>query len=133
MKGNRYIITLFFCLAQLFLYAQAKIEIGAVVETESHLYTLNTIERYKDSLSVNWLIINKKKHSKIYFDEKNIVFRNLSSGEDLKIIKPSSFTVTQDSLYSENTYRLVFQPLKDTLSIISLSLYLVCILTGIDK
>ena len=121
MIKKKSIIALTFCLAHILLYAQTSYEIGAIAETDSHLWTLKTIERYNDSLAINWLIKNKTPKSTIKINENNIVCKDLRTGIKHKPIKLSTPTICHDTPYSIDSLRIVFPPIKDTLSLISIS------------
>ena len=66
MKITKYILILGICLAHaIMIDAQAIYTIDAIVETDSHLWTLTTIEKDSLNLVVNWEVISKKSNTEI--------------------------------------------------------------------
>ena len=54
------------------MYGQAETSIGAVVETNSHLWRLEEICRYPDSLTMKWEIRSKLANAKASIDMGDI-------------------------------------------------------------
>lgn len=118
---SRHIISLLFCLAHVIVYAQSWIDVGAIVETNSHLWTLRTIERYKDSLAFNWEIKSKIPNTTIEINADFIEYENLNTGIKNKAIKPVVSKILQDTAYQTDPLRIVFSTNTDSLSLLSIT------------
>ena len=122
MTKRKQIATLFFLLEHIMLYAQARFDVGAILETESHLWTLRSLERYSDSLAVNWDIKNRKPNTTIIINPNNIILRDLRTGFHYKSTRQVLSTIIQHTSYETDSFRILFPSIKDTLSLISISL-----------
>ena len=123
MTGKRFVFSIIFCLVQINLFAKAIIDIGAVVETESHLFTLKTIERYNDSLSVNWEIKSKKSNTKVKINIEEISLLDYYTNIKHKPIHSLSKTrIEIVDAFDTDTLRIIFPAIKDTTSLISVHL-----------
>ena len=122
MGKKLFIFSLLLCLA-LDVLGQATNDIGAIVETESHLWTLTKISRYTDSLIVDWLIMSKKSNTKAKINIEEI---SLSDYYTNKIHKPihslSKTLIKIADAFDTDTLRIIFPAIKDTTSLISVHL-----------
>ena len=103
-------------------YGQTIFDVGAIVESDSHLWTLRTIERHKDCLAVIWQIKNKKPNTVVEIDSTFIELRDLHTGSHYKPTKLSQKAIMQHTSYETDSLRILFPLIKDTLSLISISL-----------
>ena len=111
------------CFAQLNLSAQAIFDIGAIVETESHLWTLTKVSRYTDSLTMDWAIMSKKPKMKAIINTEDISLTNYYSSTKHKPLHLLSTTKFEhvDALDTD-TFRIVFPAIEDSTSLISIHL-----------
>ena len=114
------------------LHAQAIIDVGAIIETESHLWTLKTISRYNDSLAVNWEIKSKKPYTKTHIDTKKALLIDYHTKVRHKPLHSLSQTEIEIvKAFDTDTLRIVFPAIKDTTSLISVWLSSVLLVDSI--
>lgn len=123
MKLRDVILLFICCFVYGLLHAQAIIDVGAIIETESHLWTLKTISRYNDSLAVNWEIMSKKPNTKAHIDTKKVLLIDYHTKVRHKPLHSLSQTEIEIvKAFDTDTLRIVFPAIKDTTSLISVSL-----------
>ena len=123
MKMKRYILMLLLCLAPLTIDAQAIYNIDATLETDTHLWTLTTIEKDSNHLIVNWEVISKKPNTEVYIDKETVLLKNCSTGAEFHPIE--SFTnkrLFMHDAYMTDSIRIVFSTIQDSTLIISTGL-----------
>lgn len=124
MRMAKYILTLVICLAHATMIdAQATCTIDAIVETDSHLWTLTTIEKDSLNLVVNWKVISKKSNTEINIDCEDIILKDCSTGIEMHPIIPSTNRrIIMPDAYSTDSVRLVFPTIQDSTLSISVQL-----------
>lgn len=124
MRMAKYILTLVICLAHaIMIDAQATCTIDAIVETDSHLWTLTTIEKDSLNLVVNWKVISKKSNTEINIDCEDIILKDCSTGIEMHPIIPSTNRrIIMPDAYSTDSVRLVFPTIQDSTLSISVQL-----------
>jgi len=123
MKIRGVILLLIYCFVHGLLHAQAIIDIGAIIETESHLWTLKSISRYNDSLVVNWIIKSKKPNTKTHIDTRKVLlidYHTKVRHKPLHSLSQKEFEIVK--AFDTDTLRTVFPAIKDTASLVSVRL-----------
>ncbi len=123
MKSLRIILAILICFTQTFVCAQTVIDIGAIAETESYLWTLKSICRYPDSLTIDWEIKSKKAnvHTTIYGKDISLV-NNLTKNKYRPLRANTQVSFHSQKAYLLDSLRTVFPAIKDTTTIISVQL-----------
>lgn len=123
MKIRGVILLLIYCFVHGLLHAQAIIDIGGIIETESHLWTLKSISRYNDSLVVNWIIKSKKPNTKTHIDTRKVLlidYHTKVRHKPLHSLSQTEFEIVK--AFDTDTLRTVFPAIKDTASLVSVRL-----------
>jgi len=123
MKIRGVILLLIYCFVHGLLHAQAIIDIGAIIETESHSWTLKSISRYNDSLVVNWIIKSKKPNTKTHIDTRKVLlidYHTKVRHKPLHSLSQTEFEIVK--AFDTDTLRTVFPAIKDTASLVSVRL-----------
>ena len=122
MKQKFFIFSLLLCLT-LNILGQAIIDVGAIVETESHLWTLTKIIRYTDSLVVDWQIMSKNTNEKVTINIDDILLIDYQTNTKYKPLHSLSKTrIEIDDAFDTDTLSIVFPAIEDTTSLISVHL-----------
>ena len=80
MKNNEKFLIFFFCfLAVLRVNAQKTINIGAIIEDNTFLWTLESMEQYSDSTIITWKIKTKFPKTRMHLPQ-NVQIKDLNSG-----------------------------------------------------
>ena len=80
MKNNEKFLIFFFCfLAVLRVNAQKTINIGAIIEDNTFLWTLESMELYSDSTIITWKIKTKFPKTRMHLPQ-NVQIKDLNSG-----------------------------------------------------
>ena len=105
------------------MYGQAETSIGAVVETNSHLWRLEEICRYPDSLTMKWEIRSKLANAKASIDMGDIYMTDCRTHTIHKPLIPlaKSFYQFADA-FDTDTFRIVFPAITDSIPLISIHL-----------
>lgn len=124
MKMAKYILMLVICLAQATMIdAQVTCTIDAIVETDSHLWTLTTIEKDSVNLVVNWKVISKIPNTEINIDCEFVTLKDCSTMFETHPHNPiNKWTIIMPDAYTTDSVRLVFPAIQDSTLSISVQL-----------
>ncbi|SDH25009.1 hypothetical protein SAMN04487901_1212 [Prevotella communis] len=122
MRKLLFIISLLSCMTHN-MYGQAETSIGAVVETNSHLWRLEEMCRYPDSLTMKWEIRSKLANAKASIDMGDIYMTDCRTHTIHKPLIPlaKSFYQFADA-FDTDTFRIVFPAITDSIPLISIHL-----------
>ena len=122
MRKWFFIIGLLSCMTNN-LFGQATTSVGAVVETNSHLWKLEEICRYPDSLTVKWEIRSKLTNSKASIDMGDIYMTDYRTHTIHKPLIPLARTFFQIAdAFDIDTFRIAFPAITDSIPLISIHL-----------
>ena len=122
MRKWIFIIGLLSCMTNN-LFGQAITSVGAVVETNSHLWKLEEICRYPDSLTAKWEIRSKLTNSKASIDMGDIYitdYRTHTIHEPLIPLAKTFFQIAD--AFDTDTFRIAFPAITDSIPLISIHL-----------
>lgn len=123
MTKLRVILAIIICFTQVFVCAQTVIDIGAIVETDSQLWTLKYICRYADSLAIDWEIKSKKANAHTVIESDDIYLVDDLTNKKYRPLKPNAkVSFYAPKPYFHDSLRIVFPAIRDTTSIISVRL-----------
>ena len=100
------------------LFAQNRVAVGAIIETQSHLWILDTLYRYKDSTLISWRIKDKG-YGKPVIIPSNISLTDYTTGEKSTLVSKSDPPLKTKKFQSVSM-KMVFPAIGDSATIISI-------------
>lgn len=118
MKKIKVLFILFLCLAQYTVWAQKFIPVGAIIETDTHIWELDTIWFSKQSTFISWTIVNKIPNVELKIDNINRLI-DCTNGKQYDAVEVYPLKTFSRQPFTENKVNMRFPGLPSMPSIIS--------------